>query len=101
MVTVLIMAGGTGGHIFPALAIADELAQRDVRVVWLGSQNGMETRIVPKHHYQMECISIKGLRGQKLISSLLAPWRLTMALWQTRKIIAGIKVAAFQLRRGG
>jgi len=93
MVTVLIMAGGTGGHIFPALAIADELAQRDVRVVWLGSQNGMETRIVPKHHYQMECISIKGLRGQKLISSLLAPWRLTMALWQTRKIIAGIKPA--------
>jgi UDP-N-acetylglucosamine--N-acetylmuramyl-(pentapeptide) pyrophosphoryl-undecaprenol N-acetylglucosamine transferase len=77
---VLIMAGGTGGHIFPGLAVADALRARDVPVLWLGAEGGMENRIVPEHHVAMRTLHVKGLRGKGLRQRLAAPWMLARAL---------------------
>jgi UDP-N-acetylglucosamine--N-acetylmuramyl-(pentapeptide) pyrophosphoryl-undecaprenol N-acetylglucosamine transferase len=77
---VLIMAGGTGGHIFPGLAVADALRARDVPVLWLGAEGGMENRIVPEHRVAMRTLHVKGLRGKGLRQRLAAPWMLARAL---------------------
>ena len=60
----MIMAGGTGGHVFPALAVAEALRARDREVVWLGTRRGLEARLVPPHGIDIEWISIVGLRGR-------------------------------------
>ncbi len=88
MVTrVLIMAGGTGGHVFPALAVADELRARGVEVVWLGTRAGLEADIVPAAGIAMEWITIRGLRGKGWLSWLLAPLRIGVAMVQTLIVI--------------
>ncbi len=79
---VMIMAGGTGGHVFPALAVATELRGRGLRVVWLGSAGGFEERVVPEAGFQMEAISIRGLRGNGVVRWIKAPWMISLALWQ-------------------
>lgn len=79
---VLIMAGGTGGHVFPALAVADELRSRGVDVVWLGTRRGLEADVVPKANIDISFISISGLRGNGLLGWFLAPLKLLHALWQ-------------------
>ena len=78
--TVLIMAGGTGGHVFPALALARVLRARAWNVVWLGTRRGLEARIVPAERIPIEWLSIGGLRGKGVLTWLLAPLRLTRAL---------------------
>lgn len=79
---ILVMAGGTGGHVFPALALARALRANEVEVVWLGTRRGIEARLVPAEGIDIEWISVGGLRGKGWKTRLAAPWRLTVALWQ-------------------
>jgi UDP-N-acetylglucosamine--N-acetylmuramyl-(pentapeptide) pyrophosphoryl-undecaprenol N-acetylglucosamine transferase len=84
---ILIMAGGTGGHVFPALAVARELRERGHEVSWLGTQRGLEAELVPQAGFPIDYISIAGLRGKGLTGWLLAPWRLSVALFQALAIL--------------
>ena len=80
---ILIMAGGTGGHIFPALAIAKELETRGAEIEWLGGRNGLETILVPKHGFKLNRVHTSGLRGKNLITLLKAFFLLSIGLIQT------------------
>ena len=85
---ILIMAGGTGGHVFPALAVADALRAQGNTVSWLGSRNGLEAQLVPAAGYEIDYIGISGLRGKGLRGWLAAPWRVARALWQSLGVLA-------------
>jgi len=83
----LIMAGGTGGHVFPALALARELRARSWRIVWLGTRRGLEARVVPAEQIPVEWLSVGGLRGKGLWVWVSAPLRLVRALGQALAVI--------------
>jgi len=83
----LIMAGGTGGHVFPALALARELRRRGWRIVWLGTRRGLEARLVPAENIPVEWLSVGGLRGKGVLVWLTAPIRLTRALAQALGVL--------------
>lgn len=89
--TILVMAGGTGGHIMPALAVADELRDRGWQVVWLGSRAGMEAGLVPKRGYPLEFIRFAGLRGKGLVRMALLPVNLLVAFWQCARVIFRVR----------
>ena len=85
--TALIMTGGTGGHIFPALAVADELKSRGWTLVFLGAEGGMETKLVPQHGYTLETLPMRGMRGNGLRRWLSLPWMLARALAGAANVI--------------
>ena len=89
--TALIMAGGTGGHIFPGLAVAEELRARGWRVHWLGAPGSMESRIVPQHGFPLELIDFSGVRGKGLATLALLPLRLLRAFWQALHVVRRVK----------
>lgn len=85
--TVLIMAGGTGGHVFPGLAVAKCMRDQGIKVHWLGTPQGLESRLVPEAGFTTHTISIGGLRGKGLKTLALAPFKLAIAVIQAVKII--------------
>ncbi len=89
--TVLIMAGGTGGHVFPALAVAEVLRANAFRVVWLGTRAGIEARLVPAAGIDIEWIPVGGLRGKGVATLLLAPFRILRAMFSAWRALRRIR----------
>jgi UDP-N-acetylglucosamine--N-acetylmuramyl-(pentapeptide) pyrophosphoryl-undecaprenol N-acetylglucosamine transferase len=87
----LVMAGGTGGHIFPGLAVALELRQRGWRVHWLGAPHSMESKLVPQRGLPLELIAFSGVRGKGLKRWLQLPLQLVRALWQSRQVLRRVQ----------
>jgi len=88
---ILILAGGTGGHIYPALAVADELIARGCRVTWMGTHSGMEAGIVPARGIPIEWLNVAGFRGKGISGKFLALWRVFLAVFEANRIIARLK----------
>lgn len=88
---ILIMAAGTGGHVFPALACAQEFTARGYTVHWLGAGRGIENELVPAAGYTLHTLKISGLRGKGLGSLLTAPFKLLGALWQAKRLMRELK----------
>jgi UDP-N-acetylglucosamine--N-acetylmuramyl-(pentapeptide) pyrophosphoryl-undecaprenol N-acetylglucosamine transferase len=91
---ILVMAGGTGGHVYPALAVAKALQAQSRDVVWLGTHRGLESRVVPAAGINMEWINVSGLRRKGLLAMIIAPFRLSWALLQSLIVIARRRPAA-------
>lgn len=91
---IMIMAGGTGGHVFPGLAVAEVLREREQPVVWLGTQRGLEARLVPQHGFDIEWISIAGVRGRGALAWIAAPFRIALAVWQVLRTLRRRRPAA-------
>jgi len=104
---IMIMAGGTGGHVFPGLAVAAELRARQREVVWLGTHRGIEARLVPQHGIEIEWITIAGVRGRGALAWLSAPFRLAKAVLQAlaalrrRRPVAVLGMGGFVAGPGG
>ena len=91
MKTALIMAGGTGGHIFPGLAVAEALRERGWRVHWLGAPESMESRLVPPRGFPLETIDFGGVRGKGPVTLALLPVRLLRAFWQSVRVVRRVR----------
>jgi UDP-N-acetylglucosamine--N-acetylmuramyl-(pentapeptide) pyrophosphoryl-undecaprenol N-acetylglucosamine transferase len=87
----LVMAGGTGGHIFPGLAVAHALRDRGWRVHWLGAPDSMESRLVPPQGFALETVDFSGVRGKGLVTLALLPLRLLRAFWQSLQVVRRVK----------
>jgi UDP-N-acetylglucosamine--N-acetylmuramyl-(pentapeptide) pyrophosphoryl-undecaprenol N-acetylglucosamine transferase len=85
--TLMIMAGGTGGHIYPGISVGEYLKDKGWRIVWLGARTGMEARIVPPKGYAMAWIRFSGVRGKGFLRLLALPFNLMIACWQSAAAI--------------
>ena len=90
---ILIMAGGTGGHVFPALALARLLRAASHEVVWLGTRSGLEARVIPAEHIDIEWLAMSGLRGKGVATVLAAPFKLAHSIWQALSVMRRRKPA--------
>lgn len=88
---VLIMAGGTGGHVFPGLALAQHLRQQGAAVHWLGTSQGLESRLVPEAGIPLHLITIHGLRGKGIKALLGAPFKIAKAVWQSLRVMKAVQ----------
>lgn len=88
---LLVMAGGTGGHVFPGLAVAKFLEKQGWEICWLGTADRMEAELVPKYGIEIAFIRVKGLIGSGLMRKLRAPWMIVSAIWQARQVIKRVK----------
>ena len=91
---IMIMAGGTGGHVYPALAVAEYLRARDVPLFWLGTPRGIENRVVPEHGIELLTVQVSGVRGKGLKSKLVAPVKVLAAIFQALYICIRRRPAA-------
>lgn len=84
---IMVMAGGTGGHVFPALAVANYLRDKGENIVWMGTKSGLESRVVPAAKFPIEWLSIEGVRGKGLLTKAIAPFKLFLACVQAIKVL--------------
>lgn len=91
---ILITAGGTGGHVYPGLAVARALQEQNIPVVWMGTPKGLEARVIPEAGIDMVYLSVNGLRGKGALTLLAAPFQLTKALYQSLRIMNKVKPSA-------
>lgn len=89
--SVVVMAGGTGGHVFPALAVAESLRARGVRIHWLGTRAGIEAELVPARHFDMTYLDVSGVRGQGLARLLLAPFKIVRAVVAAMHVLRAVE----------
>lgn len=92
--TIMIMAGGTGGHVFPALAVADELKREGYDIHWLGTAAGIEADVIPKAGYPLHCINVTGLRGKGKLALLAAPFKIIKAIYQAIRFMRIVNPSA-------
>lgn len=100
MKTLLVMAGGTGGHVIPALSVAKELRARGVRIIWMGTRSGIEAELVPQAGFELKTINVSGLRATGFLRKLTAPLVLSSAAIQAMMVIISSRVNAL-LGMGG
>ncbi len=98
--TIMVIAGGTGGHVYPGLSVADYLRAHGARVVWMGTRTGLEARIVPAAGFEIEWVTVQGLRRHGALTWLLLPLTLALALAQSLRILRRVRPAAV-LAMGG
>jgi len=96
----VIMAGGTGGHVFPGLAVARVLEQRGWSVSWLGTESGLEARLVPDAGLTLDTLTVQSLRGGGLMRWLMLPFRLSRAVLQARRVLKSRRPAGLRARHG-